>query len=56
MKPGTQSPCEQPKTLPKGRSFSQCTKAPKLPGMAGFSNFARVGGRVECGGLAGGKK
>lgn len=39
----------QPKKLSKGRSFSQTTKAPKLKGMAGFSNFGRVGGKVVPG-------
>jgi hypothetical protein len=40
---------EQPKKLSKGYSFSQCTKAPKLKGMAGFPNYGRVGGKVVPG-------
>lgn len=49
MKPGDCSMNAQPKKLSKGKSFSQCTKAPKLKGMAGFSNFGRVGGKVTPG-------
>lgn len=43
------SPYAQPKVLPKGRKVSQTTKAPKLKGMAGFTKFGRVGGRVVPG-------
>lgn len=50
MKPGSPSAYEQPKKLPKGRSFSQTTKAPKLKGMDGFAAAGRVGGKVVCGG------
>lgn len=36
----------KPKTLPKGRKVSETQKAPKIKGMAGFSRFGRVGGKV----------
>lgn len=49
MKPGAVSPYEQPKKMSKGKSFSQCTKAPPCKGMAGFANFGRVGGKVTPG-------
>ncbi len=50
MKPGSVSPYEAPKKMSKGRSFSQCTKAPPLKGMAGFANAGRIGGKVVAGG------
>ncbi len=39
----------QPKKLPKCRYVSETKPAPKLPGMAGFSKFGRVGGTVSAG-------
>lgn len=51
----TNSMYEQPKKLPKGRSFSQTKPAPPLKGMAGFPRFARIGGKVSCGGGGGAK-
>ncbi len=49
MKPGSVSPYEQPKMLPKGKTFSQTTKAPPLKGMAGFAQCGKVGGYVKPG-------
>lgn len=49
MKTAPNSTNGQPKALSKGRTVSQTKKAPPIKGMAGFSNFGRIGGKIMPG-------